>query len=37
VWLNGVKVKTVGLYSSAAQPRTVMFTKDWVTTDLHPL
>jgi subtilisin family serine protease len=37
VWIDGVKVATVDLYSSSAQPRKMMFTKSWSSSDSHTL
>jgi hypothetical protein len=37
VWVDGVKVKTVDLYSATAQPRKMVFTKAWSTSANHTL
>jgi hypothetical protein len=37
VWIDGVKAATVDLYSSSAQPRKMVFTKNWDSADSHTL
>jgi hypothetical protein len=37
VWVDGVQVKTVSLYSSSAQPRRIVFTQDWASSGTHTL
>ncbi len=37
VWVDGVKAKTVDLYSPKAQPRRVVFTKTWASSGNHTL
>jgi hypothetical protein len=37
IWIDGVRVDTVDLYSSSAQSRELVFTKNWATSDSHML
>ncbi len=37
VWVDGVKVKTIDLYSSEAQARRVVYTQSWSTSGTHVL
>lgn len=37
VWVDGVKVKTVDLYASAAQPRKAVYTQSWGVPGSHTL
>jgi hypothetical protein len=37
VWVDGVKKKTIDLYSSAAQPRRAVYTQSWSTSGTHTL
>jgi len=37
VWIDGVKVTTVDLFSSSAQYREVVFNKSWATSGTHML